>query len=177
MVMQRIVIGWEASFITVMFNQLKGGQIALMQQMIGQIERIYETFITRVIRKPRSVHIDRLPILIAMADMPAAKHKRQSVRDMLPNGGLHYHGMLLVPPNSRLRTAASDHFILNERNYLGDRWTVSHIDIEPVTTATTGRITDYMAKAYKKMLLDDDTIVVLPRSSGEPCHRDGLIPY
>ena len=79
-------------------------QIAIINQMTDEIERVYATLVTRVVRKPRSPKsADRLPVFVGFADLPVAKRERKQLREVTLNDGLHYHGILLMPGRSRLR--------------------------------------------------------------------------
>jgi hypothetical protein len=73
-IQSKIDTGWDPYLITFMFNTLLGNHSSKIRQMKSEIERIYSTFLTRVVRYP---HSDRdLPILIAIADIPVRKRKK-----------------------------------------------------------------------------------------------------
>lgn len=168
MVADRIADGWQASLLTVKFHPLRGGPRAVLRQMTDEIERVYSTFLTHVVRNPRaSSSIDRLPVLIACADLPVAKRDKKSVMDVTINGGLHFHGILLVPPASRLKETVEAHFAAERHLYLLDRGRLADIRVEPIEH-DPGRVVDYILKSVRNGRLQyDDALLVLPRASGE----------
>lgn len=170
MVSDRIAENWEASLITFMFNPTS------KYAMTNSIEHFYERLITRVVKRPKSVNAV-LPMMIVVADLPVHKRQqRMSNLQALPNDGLHHHGVVLIPPKNNLGKPLKQHVSENKRLYLNDR-NISSLDIAPVTTSTTARMTDYVMKTFKRGKVDyDDAVIVLPRSRTEPTHRDGIEP-
>jgi hypothetical protein len=104
------------------------------RQMTRELERIYSIFITRVVRRPQSkTAIERLPILICAPDFPVPKYihsKKSSIQYAAINESLHYYGILLVPPRSRLRVSAETQ---NEQLYAGNQNKVTSLDVRQVT--------------------------------------------
>ena len=86
------------------FSQLPGPRGAVIQAMKDELQRVYSTFVTRTNRKPRTASPDELPILIGTADLQVYKRDPTSSPLVVCNGGLHFHGLLLVPPTSSART-------------------------------------------------------------------------
>ena len=83
------------------------------------------------------------------------------------NGGLHFAGMLLVPPVSRLRTTVTQHFAENGKLYLKEQRRLDRIDVRPVETEPA-RVVDYVMKACSSGRLDyDDSVLLLPRANSE----------
>jgi hypothetical protein len=127
-----------------MFKQLPGSPQAIVRQMQDEVERVFATFLTRVVRDPRSSRsVGRLPVLIACADLPVRKREKRPLRDVAVNGGLHFAGVLLVPPVSRLRTTVTQHFAENGKLYLRDRRHLDRIDVRPVES-DPARVVDYV---------------------------------
>ena len=95
---------WKPFLLTFMFEQLPGSPAAKMAQMTRCIEQAYAIFVTRVVRKPQTAAARGVaPIWLCAPDLPVYKReKKQSLRDLLVNDGLHYHAILLLPPLSRL---------------------------------------------------------------------------
>jgi hypothetical protein len=106
----RVRKGWSCSLMTFMFPQLHGSESRIVHRMKDQVERVYSSFVTRVHRRPNSVPTGSLPVFIGSADLPVRKNKRSSNQLVRANGGLHFNGLLLVPPTSRLKTAIHLHF-------------------------------------------------------------------
>jgi hypothetical protein len=165
---QRVLYGWQPYLMTFMFNQLPGSPSAVIKQMQGEVERVYATLVTRVVRKPRSPRsADRLPVLIGFADLPVAKREKKQLREVTLNDGLHYHGILLMPARSRMRTGLAFHFMKYHRLYLRDRSRLDRLHVCPIDT-DTGYVMRYALKALENGRLPyDDCVLVLPKSVTE----------
>ena len=95
-----------------------------MQQMNDEVDRVYSTFITRVVRKPNSVYQKYLysrPLLIAVPDRPVPKHAKQRLKDVTINDGRHMHGILVVPWDCRLKQDVVSHFDKFRQLYVKNR--------------------------------------------------------
>jgi hypothetical protein len=148
--------GSNAFFLSFMFKPLAGPLKAVMSQMNDEVQRVYSTFVTRVVRNPRSqAQKDSLPFLITVPDRPVLKQNKQKLSDLVINNGLHLHGILCVPWNSRLKVDAADHFHANSALYVKNR--LLRIDIEPVYSAD---VVDYAFKALKNGNATPDDIQV-----------------
>jgi hypothetical protein len=135
--------------------------------MKDQIERIYSTFVTRAYRRPRSVRSGDLPLLVATADLPVPKRHAKSGRLVVTNHGLHYHGLLVVPPTTRLKISVEQHFREHESTYLGSDLALQRFMVKTVTS-DHGYIVDYVFKTVLRGQLPyDGSVVVLPRSRHE----------
>ena len=150
LVEQRVQDGWQPYLITFMFKRLPGNKSSVIKQMRDEIERVYATLVTRVVRKPRSPKsADRLPVLIGFADLPVPKREKKQLREIALNDGLHYHGILLLPGSSRLRTGLAFHFMKYRRLYVGhgsrlDRLHLHQIESDP------GYVVRYAFKALEE---------------------------
>lgn len=163
----RFNAGWSCDLLTVLFNRMTGSQPILIDQMKDQVHRIYSTLATRVNRKPRQASSDELPLLIGALDLPVYKKDRTSAPTIVFNDGLHFHGILMVPPNSRLKTGVGDHFSSNADLYSGASSRVARIDVRTITHSRE-HVMDYVLKTIKnKGLSYDDAMIVLPRSKAE----------
>ena len=81
LVEQRVQDGWQPYLITFMFKRLPGNKSSVIKQMRDEIERVYATLVTRVVRKPRSPKsADRLPVLIGFADLPVPKREKEAAQ-------------------------------------------------------------------------------------------------
>ena len=167
MVKGRVDDGWSCHLLTFLFSQLPGPRPVVISRMKDEVHRVYSTFVTRVHRKPRTASPDELPILIACADLPVFKWDRASSPMVRCNGGLHFHALLLVPPESRLVDPVEDHFRRNERYYFGRSGFMTAIHVQPVTSDP-----DYIVEyAFKTMIRGrvsyDDSVLVLPKARAE----------
>jgi hypothetical protein len=62
--------GWSGYFLTFMFNQLRGNRDGLLRQMESEVERVYATLLTRVVRDPtHEKNKDLLPRWIICPDL------------------------------------------------------------------------------------------------------------
>src|ERR1700743_430457 len=75
-------LGYSAYLLTVMFRQLQGPKHVVKRQMLNEVERIYSTFVTHVVRKAKTAPTDKLPILIGSLDLPVPK-KNQSKKQLV----------------------------------------------------------------------------------------------
>ena len=165
LVRQRVDAGFEPSLLSLMFARLPGSPTAVVGQMRDEVTRVFSTFITRVERNPTRFAAP-LPILVAAPDTPVRKRHRQAVHDVALNGGAHVHAVLLVPPASRLRMTAEEHFRLNQELYLGDRSRIVRLDVRPVTHSPE-RVLDYVLKSVRRGRFALDDVLILPRAVSE----------
>jgi hypothetical protein len=167
MVTDRVNDGWSSHFLTFLFSQLPGPRGAVIQSMKDELHRVYSTFLTRTHRKPRTASSDELPFLIGAADLPVYKRDRDSSPLVLCNGGLHFHALLLVPPDTRLALPVEEHFRANGGMYLGKRGSIVTLDVRPVTEGHD-RVVDYLFKTVLRGRVSyDDGVLVLPRTRDE----------
>jgi hypothetical protein len=163
----RMKDGWSCHFITFPFAQLPGPRSAVIQAMNGEIQRVYSTFVTRTHRKPRTTPTHDLPILIGTADLQVYKRDPTSSPLILCNGGLHFHGLLLVPPDTRLGVPVDEHFREYEDMYIGRRRLITKLDVRPITE-TPEHAVDYAFKTILRGRVSyDDGVLILPRTRDE----------
>ena len=154
-------------FCTVQFVDMRLPRSALLGVMEREVERVYRTLLTRIVRKPRHADVDDVPVLVGFPDSPVPKRgARTRLSGLLPNGAAHYHFVLGVPPGSRLTAPLDEHIRSNTGLYKGDGAVVSLLDARPVTDIG-GRLADYLLKHHKRGTYDSDAILVLPRGRAE----------
>lgn len=167
LVIDRVNDGWSCHLMTFPFVQLPGPRGAVILAMKDEIQRVYSTFLTRTHRKPRTTPADELPILIGIADLQVYKRDPMSSPLILCNGGLHFHGLLMVPPDTRLDIPVEDHFRDYQDMYLGKHRLITGLDVRPVTE-THERAVDYVFKTTLRGRVSyDDGILLLPRARDE----------
>ena len=86
---------------------------------------------------------------------PVSKKDKQSLSDLAINNGLHLHGILCVPWNSRLKVDVGTHFHANNALYVKNR--LLRLDVKPVYSA---EVVDYAFKALKNGNATPDDIQV-----------------
>lgn len=159
---------YHPHLVTYVFKQLRGNQKAIIKQMQDEVCRVFATLITRVVRNPRSPsQRDKLPVLLAMADLPVVKREKQKLSAFNINDGLHYHAVILVPSRSRLCVPLEDHFRENVLKYVPVTGCLQRIHVEG-TIYDPHRVTNYVFKTFKYGRLSyDDGLLVLPRTLSE----------
>ncbi len=189
-VKDRIAAGWSPYMLTLMFNDLPrvplptvGGDVGgpadlapatylTKRVMFDAADRVYRTFLTAAVRRPRWRAADSLPLLICAPDLPVSKRSKGRRPNVVVNHGLHMHGVLIVPPQTRLTTTTDAHF--KDRKALYVRGAVSEIDVRPITR-TPERVMDYVLKAVRhrriapgdRSPLSLDDVLILPRARAE----------
>lgn len=164
--------GWDAYLFTFMFNQLPGSREATIQQMHEEITVLYKKLVTRVVRKPKlATNAHLLPKGVFFPDGPAYKKKKQRLRDVSVNDGLHMHGIVVATTEGRLKEGLDQHFRKNRPMY--ETRKMYRIHVEPIEHSAV-YVTDYAGKAVKTRRFIDDEILILPRSSGEVSEQSSL---
>ena len=164
---EKIQEGWTPYVLTFMFNQINGPPTTVLTRMGKDLERIYATMLTRIIRNPTSASANgQLPIWIGCPDFPVPKHSRQSFASVSINDGLHVHAIALIPPRSRLKEPLSTHLRTNRGLYVGHRKMVSRIRADLIDSSP-GYVTGYVLKSISRRRFDTDRILVFPRSLTE----------
>ena len=121
---------WDAYILTFMFRQIPGSRSSILATMTAEIERVYATMLTRIIRNPMSEkNRDMLPIWIGCPDFPVPKYQKQSLRNVTVNDGLHFHVICLIPPDSRLLESLEDHVAHHHQLYRGKVGTISELHV------------------------------------------------
>lgn len=161
---------WDAYLMSFMFKPLQGKDQAVLLQMKDALDFFYSTFVTRAERNPRSKSaIGRLPILLCFPDLPVPKRElghKQSIGNVQINDGLHWHGILLVAPSSRLRHQVIEHFRTNERIYVGPRSRLLTLDVEPITERWS-YVAHYASKSISRSRFELDDTLIFPKSQSE----------
>jgi hypothetical protein len=167
LVTDRVRAGWSCHLVTILFPQLPGPRLAVIDRMRDEVHRFYSTLLTRVHRKPRTASTHELPVLVGALDLPVNKRDKTSGPVVLCNGGLHVHALLLLPPASRLKGSLADHFLEKRALYAGSGKSIQRIDVRPVVS-DHARVVDYVLKTVLNSRLSyDEAVIVLPRSRGE----------
>jgi hypothetical protein len=157
--------GWNAYLMTFMFHPLSGSTQAKLQSMKDAVYRFYATFLTRVVRKPKSVfHAGDRPLLFAAPDYPVPKRKKQSPSDFAINDGLHFHGIMVVPLKSRLKEDLIGHLQSRFLTYV--KSPLKRIETALIENRA-GFVTDYAFKSVKRNRFSVDDVILLPKSRAE----------
>ena len=158
--------GWNSFLLTFMFKPLNGSKQAIIAQMHDEVDRVFSTFITRIVRNPHFEHQkDNRPILFAAPDFPVFKKAKQALHDVSINDGLHMHGILTVPWQCRLRRGVKDQFEKDRALYVKNR--LLNLDVRTIEDANLPEVVDYALKGLKRNAISYDDIMIFPRSSSE----------
>ncbi|MBM1174565.1 hypothetical protein [Microvirga arabica] len=159
--------GWNGYFLTFMFNQLRGNRDGLLRQMEREVERVYATLITRVVRDPtHEKNKELLPRWIICPDLPVPKRTKMSLQDVTLNDGYHLQGTGLHHPVSRLRTSLDQHFHNYQDFYVKAGGALRSITATPITR-TPKRVVGYGFKAIPRRSATFDSLLILPRTLSE----------
>jgi hypothetical protein len=151
--------GWSPYLLTFMFKPMTG---RVMEKMADEVERVYSIFLTRAVRKPRLSCCSDLPLLLAVPDLPVAKRQKSTLSDVSINDGLHVHGIMVVPRNSRLKTDVVVHFRKYEGLYVKNR--LLRLDVRPIEHNLEA-VVDYAFKSVKRKKCDPDDILLFPKAT------------
>jgi hypothetical protein len=156
-----------------MFNHIPGDAALKMDVMTAEVKRVHDILTRHIVKRPKAKNWCHLrPIFIGCPDLPVWKHKKELVRNLVVNDGLHFNVVALVPEEalptmpievqfilwgrrSRLKVPLKKHFAQNQRFYLND--SLSRIHVTPITEGT---MADYTLKVYKKGWVSPDSVQV-----------------
>jgi hypothetical protein len=163
--------GWSGYLMTFMYTHLRGSRSVVLGQMFNEVERVYASLRTRIIRNSHSkADPNKMPRMIACPDFPVFKYDKQSLADVVINDGLHVHSLFLEPPWTRLTVPVDEHVADHCGLYLGRSGRLARIHVEPITHAPA-YVTDYALKALNNGRVAGDELLILPRTGGEMSDR------
>jgi hypothetical protein len=159
---------WTGYQLTFMFNHIRGSFERKCEVMEDEIDRVYRTLVPQVERFPRSrAGRKRLPILVAFPDYPTRKLDRSTHLDVKINDGLHYHGVILVHTESRLKIGLDIHMAEHEHRYVRAADALRRIFIQPIDELSAKTAVGYGFKALEWRIPDTDRVFVRPRTVSE----------
>ena len=157
--------GWNTYLVTFMFNHIPGPSAVKVKLMQDSVCRFYSKLVTRVVRKPNSIHqLFNRPRMITAPDYPVYKHKKIGLAAATVNDGLHMHSILAIPLKSRLKEDIGSH--VARKPYLYRKLPLRRIEFKPVETDLF-RVTDYIMKSVKRGRCRWEDVVFLPKSPSE----------
>jgi hypothetical protein len=159
---------WNGFQIAFMFNHISGSFEQKCQVMEDEIDRVYRILVPHVERFPRSpAGSRRLPILIAFPDFPIQHIKSGDLLDVTVNDGLHFHGIMLVNIDSRLRVRLDMHFKEHYARYVRPGDALKRIHIQHIDDPTAKQATGYALKSLEWRIPDTDRIFIRPKALSE----------
>ncbi|QOZ42187.1 hypothetical protein XH89_00920 [Bradyrhizobium sp. CCBAU 53340] len=170
LVTDRLDVGWSGYMLTIMFSNITGPSQTVMQRMRDEVARLYSILVTDVHRKPRTAPTDQLPVLLGALDLPVSKRRRVARNEPAYNEGLHFHGLLLLPPTSRLKQGLTDYFREKHGLYIRAARQIERIHVQSIDR-NPDRATDYVLKTVRRGRISyDDGLLVFPRARSELEH-------
>jgi hypothetical protein len=162
---------WEAYFMTFLFRPIAGPATEKIRQMHREIARFYGKLASWIVRRPKSPKCTHLlPRGVFYPDGPCYTGRKQGLREVTINDGLHFHGIVLVPARSRLKVPFLQHFRDKKKSY--GRGYMLMIHAEP-NRDHHRFVADYAGKAVKRGRVSYDDVLVLPRT-GKELQQDGV---
>lgn len=157
--------GWDAYFVTLMFDQLPGSMQAQVAQMHHAVMGVYSRLAPRIVRKPRSpIWAPLVPRAVFAPDLPVAKRRATLGCEPPVNDGLHMHGVILSNRSGRLKEPLDEHFEQKQATYLTGR--LRTIDLRRIDR-NPEYATAYALKGLKRSCFSGDDLLILPRSLSE----------
>lgn len=170
LVTDRLDNDWSGYMVTVMFSNIHGTRPSVLQTMKDDVARLYAILVTDVHRKPRTAPTDELPVLLGALDLPVIKRRRIIGTHPSYNDGLHFHGLVLLPPSSRLKQDLVEYFREKRGLYVRAGKPIERIHVQSVDR-DPARATDYVLKTVRRgRLAYDDAFLVFPRARSELEH-------
>lgn len=170
LVINRLDNGWSGYMITVMFSNIHGARPSVIQRMKDDVARLYSILVTDVHRKPRTAPTDQLPVLLGALDLPVYKRRRMVGSQPAYNDGLHFHGLLLLPPTSRLKQGLTEYFREKNGLYVRSGKPTEGIHVQPIDR-DPARAMNYVLKTVRSGRISyDDGVLVFPRARSELAH-------
>ena len=158
---------WNGYIVTFMFNHIPGTYDHKCSIMENAIERVYATLVRHVVHDPRSQSERRkLPRLYAFPDYPRRKMEPFRWEDITINDGLHYHGIVLIRIDTRLKVGLDMYVNQNYRHFVKSGGPLRRIHIEPIDR-TPAKAVDYVLKAIEWRIPDSNQMLILPKAVGE----------
>jgi hypothetical protein len=139
----------------------------MLAEMAKEIESVYASHATRVVRDPRAMrNAGLLPIWFSAPDFPVPKTSKTQLQDLVINDGLHAHVGGFYLPKSRMKESLFDYFQRQQKVYCGPERALARIEVTPITD-TPEKALRYIFKALYRGWVDVDDIVVLPKARSQ----------
>ena len=175
LVIDRVADGWSPYLLVLKFRHLGHcrHRASVIAQMHHAAEGAYAQLLFRIWKHPRARSVrDLRPVWVLVADVPGLGSRRQPVRDLLPNDGLHLQGVVAMPPGSRLRDPLDRHLA-----QVGDRYCPRGGPLLALhatsITSSVAYVNSYNFKSLRRGRAELDDVLVLPRPASNledrPC--------
>jgi hypothetical protein len=159
---------WNGFQVTFMFNHIPGSFDRKCEVMEDEIDRVYRTLGSPGGAESKvPAGSKRLPILVAFPGYPTRKLDRSSPLDVQINDGLHYHGVILVHTESRLKIGLDIHMKDHADRYVRPGSALRRIYVQPIDEPSARTAVGYGFKALECRIPDTDRIFIRPRAVSE----------
>ncbi|WHO78224.1 hypothetical protein [Rhizobium leguminosarum] len=165
MVEERIGAGFEGSLLTFMFKNLNGSEAARKVQMEREVQRIYSVLLTRLVKRPSSMHMDGMPLFLGCVDWPVHKKVKKAIDGIMNNDGMHFGGICLLPPKTRTAMNLED-VVDGARKPIMRTGMLTNIHVKPIRD-TPRKAAGYVLKSFDRLRIGSDEILILPRAHSE----------
>src|SRR6516165_10543379 len=126
--------GHKVYLISFMFDHMPGDRRSINTRMMKDVGLFWRTLSKWIVRRNRTAPGHLLPKLIACPDRPVFKWKKQTLAQVIINDGQHVHGILAIPPTTRMRDDLADH-VASQSVYTDARYTrIRHIHVKLITS-------------------------------------------
>ncbi len=169
---------WKPYLLSFMYKPLHGNMDSIILEMHNEIYRFYRVLIKTFARNARSPYSQRylLPRLFAFPDRPVPKHRKMSLKDATVNGGLHFHGVLLLPPVSRFKECLIQFLQRKHSCFVNRSGRLARLDAKEITH-NPGYVVGYGMKSLKRRTVEFKDVLFLPKSvSDQPTEKTVIDP-
>jgi hypothetical protein len=158
---------WKPYLMSFMYKPLHGNMNCVLE-MQREIYRCYCILIKRFARNPRSPYSQEylLPKLFAFPDRPVPKHAKKSRADVIINGGLHFQGIILLPPASRFKECLAQFLERKQSCFVNLSGKLTCLYAKEITH-DLGYVVDYAMKSVKRRTVDFEDVLFLPKCVSE----------
>ena len=102
--------GWTLHYINFMFDHIRGNQNAKIDQMKSCVTSFHRKLTQHIVRKPESAAWKHLrPVFLGAPDLPVWKRIKVDSPLHQVNDGLHFNGILIMPPKNRFKAGRDQH--------------------------------------------------------------------
>ncbi len=114
--------GWEGYLITLMFKEIRGSEATKIEVMGRELERVCTLPFSPTCFVGQRRHQQReAPNPHRRTGLPGRQAPEVSLKEILTNDGLHFHGALLIHPDRRLKESVQDYFDTNMHVYVNGK--------------------------------------------------------
>jgi hypothetical protein len=159
---------YRGYFLSFMFNHIPGPIEHKYAVMEDEIDRVYATLVRHAVHDGRSKsQRERLPILYAFPDYPGTGSFRFDRDDVSINGGLHYHGIMLIRTDTRLGTGIKSFMQFSNRHFVNVCKPLRRLWFGDIEKETVERMASYALKAMEWRVPDSNRMVIRPLAYSE----------